>query len=461
MRQSAARNDASLTLIFLTFVLAMSLAFAACSETSSGSGDPDTSSVDVGVDTPPNDVIPEATPGETSLEVEAPTEVVIDGVEVQSPPVADSFVFEKAPWLLNPFGETMTVAWQSDVQLVNTVVAVEGVFEGAEPELRYFFGRSSKMDMAPPDVPGVPLLPVTAPAGYQNRVVVEGLLPGEVYDYRVLNAEGDQGGSFRAAPGLNDSTIIAAYGDSRSDHDAHQRVAEAIAAEAPDLLLHSGDMVNMSSADTWQTFFDIISSTVANAPIIGAIGNHESDLLRAWFFGYFNPPTGFEDGTSTSFAYGPAYVIVVNYLRDPTRAGFLEWLEAELVKAEAYPYRFMIAHGPMHTFSNHAPWLAGAEHIEPLLKAHGVQAVFTGHNHCYEHFLTGDLHHFTLGGGGAPLYGISQHTIPGEEQWLIAEGKFYHYMLLELGPDKGTVTIRQVTPTGVEDFETIVLSPAF
>ncbi len=462
----SARVSRSLRLFpFLLTCLILAFAVAACEE-DTGEQRPGGSSSDALSEAAPQDVVPETSAPEPTPEpipevTAEPVEIVPDLPPEQSAPEPEFFVFEKAPWLLNPIGDGMTVAWQSDVQLVSPMVEVEGLFSDGASEARLFFGRSGPMNMVPPEVPGVSVLPVAAPSGFQNRVAVEGLAAGEVYAYRVRNADGDFAADFRAAPAAEQSYRVAAYGDSRSDHESHQRVMTAMAAEAPDLVLHSGDMVAMSNEETWQTFFDITSSVTSFAPMMGAIGNHEADMLRAWVLELLNPPTGFEDGTNASFVYGSAYIIVITYLRDPTRPGFLEWLEAELVKAQAYPYRFLVSHGPMHTFSNHAPWVAGTEHVEPLLQAYGVQAAFAGHNHCYEHFLVGDLHHFTVGGGGAPLYGISQHPIPGEEQWLVSEGKFFHFMMLEITPEAATATVRRVTPDGVEDFETISLAPAF
>jgi predicted phosphodiesterase len=443
-------------IVVLVLVVA-SASLVACGESSGDSEGEDASVADALVEVGPEEASPEL---EVQPEAEASDEVSIEVIEEVSVPEPEAFAFVKAPWLLNAVGDRVTVAWQSDVVLAAAMVEVEGLFvDSEEPLVRIFTGTSAEMSMEVPEVAGYPTVPVTAPAGFQGRALIEGLRAGEVYAYRVLNADGDVGGSFRAAPGMEQATRIAIYGDSRTNHEDHQRVVEAMNAEAPDLLIHNGDMVHMSNEDNWQTFFDLTSPLTLNTPIVGTIGNHESDMFRSWFLGAFNPPTGFEDGTNYAFAYGPAYIIVVNYLRDPTRAGLLEWLEAELVKAEAYPYRLFVTHGPMHTFSNHAPWTDGAEHIEPLLRQHGVQAVFTGHNHCYEHFLIEGLHHFTLGGGGAPLYGISQHPIPDESDWLVAEGKFFHYMILELEADKATATVRQVDPEGVETFETIEILP--
>jgi len=364
-------------------------------------------------------------------------------------PPAEAFLFVKAPWLLNVGEDHVTVAWESDVQLATPSVVIT---TDAGPRL--VTGTSGPLDLSHGPAVGKP--PVT----FQNRVQLTGLTAGSTVSYVVRNASGDAPGSFRTAPQKTGSAHLVVYGDTRIDEDAHRRVVEAFSAEAPDLLVHTGDLVHVPTEAALQVFFDVLSLVSADVPIVATIGNHETDLFRAWFLGFLEPPEGFEDGTNTAFAYGPAYFVVVNSLRDPSRPGFVDWFKGELTKAEGWPYRFVMFHSPIHTFSNHAPWEKGGEVIEPLLSEYGVTAVLAGHNHCYERFEVAGIPQLTLGGGGAPLYDVESNLVPGEEQFLKADGKFYHYLVLDLTPEAATARVMVVTPDTVEPFDAFTRPPA-
>lgn len=371
-------------------------------------------------------------------------------VPPEATPYTEAFEFVKAPWLLNVREDAVTVAWETDVPLTApTVIVTTAAGE------RVVTGTSGPLDLSQGPLVGKP------PTTFQSRVALTGLEAGAVVSYVVKNAAGDASGTFRTAPPKNASAHLVVYGDTRIDEDAHRRVVEAIAAEAPDLLLHTGDLVHVPTNDALQVFFDVLSLLSADVPLAATLGNHETDLFRGWFLGFLEPPVGFEDGTNTAFAYGPAYVVVVNSLRDPTRDGFAAWFESELTRAQAWPYRFVMFHSPMHTFSNHAPWEEGVEVIEPLLTRHGVTAVFAGHNHCYERFEVDGIPQLTLGGGGAPLYNVETSLVPEEEHLLKADGKFYHYLVLDLTPEAATARVMIVEPENVTEFETFTMAPAF
>ena len=392
---------------------------------------------------------PDTTPPDAVVATD--TNVAPDAAaDVPDLPPADRFEFVKAPWLLNVTEHGVTVAWETDVQQADPTVVVTSTTPA-----RVFHGSSGPLDLSHGPALGTPL------KTFQSRVHLDGLEPGSVVTYVVRNADTERGGTFRTAPGKDAPVHLVVYGDTRIDEDAHRRVVEAFADEAPDVLLHTGDLVHVPTGDALQVFFDVLSIVSGNTPLVATLGNHETDLFRAWFLGFLEPPQGFEDGTNTAFAYGPAYFVIVNYLRDPAREGFVAWFEGELKKAQAWPYRFVMFHGPMHTFSNHAPWEAGLAVIEPLLKTYGVTAVLGGHNHCYEHFEVDGIPQLTLGGGGAPLYEAGESLLPEETDLRKASGKFYHYLVLDLTPERADFRVMLVEPETVTEFESFSRPPAF
>jgi hypothetical protein len=65
----------------------------------------------------------------------------------------------------------------------------------------------------------------------------------------------------------------------------------------------------------------------------------------------------------------------------------------------------------------------------------GVDFVLNGHNHFYQHCLANGLHHFTIGGGGAPLYTPSTGT------YLVKSAQSYCYGVLDAAPNQIKLTV--------------------
>jgi hypothetical protein len=401
----------------------------------------------VAADAAGEDASPQDVAGDASTEPPEVDPQDGDEPEVQEPAVED-FVFLKAPYLVRVHAEGVTVTWHADRPIELPWVRLTDEESGEE---RFVMGAAAPFDMS------LGSLPLAPPEGVLARVPVDGLAPGVRYRYRVESAEQVYEGSLRAAPSRGEPYRFVAFGDNRTNHDDHQRVVSAIVEEAPDLVVNTGDLVDVSSPEAWQLFFDVEADLLRSTPIEATLGNHESEVTRALFLEFVHPEPGFEDGTNTSGAFGDVYLILTSCLRDVEREGYLAWFEAELEAAEAYPYRFVVSHCPMLTYSNHGPWHAGLELLHPLMAAHGVTAFLSGHNHCYEHFELDGVHHFTLGGGGAPLYGVPEASPDPDDQSFVMAKKVFHYMRVDVTDEAATAVIQVVEGDGqVTPLETIV-----
>jgi hypothetical protein len=265
---------------------------------------------------------------------------------------------------------------------------------------------------------GVPRLRFESPAASMHVVRATGLTPGTRYAYTVVAGGGPVGsGHVTTAPAPASSdpgaphTFIV-YGDDRSDDDAHAAVVRAMALVPSDFLVNTGDLVaDGGSAANWTTFFDIERDLLRERPLFSAIGNHElyDDAAGANFSRYF----GFAGVDGALHPYGTVRV-------GPVRLFFLNgddawgdgaerpWIERALASADGEPglvWRFAVVH--------QGPWSAGphgpnprllAARVPELLAAHGVDLVFSGHDHIYERGDAGLLKYVISGGGGAPLY---------------------------------------------------------
>jgi len=251
-----------------------------------------------------------------------------------------------------------------------------------------------------------------------HSIGLAGLAADTDYHYRVsTGAVTGVDHVFTTAPATGADFTFAFYGDSRGGTVVHGAIADRIAGEAPDLVLHGGDLVNQApSHTTWGVeFFDPAAVYLPDQPLLMTPGNHESpfDYAYTWFDDYFPPQVGGE--TYFSAVWGDARFVVLD-TNDPEFTGEVVgvlpvdtdqylWLEAELAGATE-PLLFVLHHHPVYSSGHHAmdhDVVAIQDNLAPLYRTYGVDAVFCSHEHAYERSFDGEVHYLTVGGGGAPL----------------------------------------------------------
>ena len=128
----------------------------------------------------------------------------------------------------------------------------------------------------------------------------------------------------------------------------------------------------------------------ANVEFNAALGNHDDPNQR-----YFKP---FNLGGNRyrTFKKGNVrfFVIDSNYL-DPEQ---VKWLEKELSQSGS-DWKIAYFHHPLYTTARRGPEVELRAVLEPLFVKHGVDVVFTGHEHIYERLQPQKgIYHFTVGG---------------------------------------------------------------
>ena len=267
---------------------------------------------------------------------------------------------------------------------------------------------------------------------------LSGLAPASVYYYQV-DHEGETSplGSFITPVVSGDPFTFVVMGDTRSGHDHHQDIVDSILDNGiPDLLFNTGDLVEEGGKkDQWQTFFEIEEDLLRNCIFGPVFGNHEIGFPALF-------PEFFTTGNTYSYQFGNAVFIVLN-TESPhgpasEQTGFLE---AALQAAQGDPgidFKFVFFHRPgMTTSEKHAPdsWVLKA--FFDLFEEYGVHAVYTGHNHLYEHGIINGVHHIVSGGGGASRYDYIEDYEP--EGWTIVHReKTYHFLEVSVEADQYT-----------------------
>jgi 3',5'-cyclic AMP phosphodiesterase CpdA len=176
---------------------------------------------------------------------------------------------------------------------------------------------------------------------------------------------------------------------------AHQSVVNRIVALAPDFVLHNGDFVEDGSVVAqWTTFFAVEQGLLRQAPLYGALGNHEMNSPN--YFDAFHLPG---NERWYSFDYGDAHIVALemdDYADYGPGNPQYTWLDNDLASTDRQ-WKIVFFHIPPYS-------PAAQSTLVPLLARHGVDIVFNGHDHLYERTVFSDVVYIISGGGGAPLY---------------------------------------------------------
>ena len=301
-------------------------------------------------------------------------------------------------------------------------------------------------------------------------VQIAGLTPKTIYFYAVgttqtVLAGGDSGHRFRTAPLAGDPDaqhlwVIGDCGATSLPLCASPGPATSNAAlvrdgyfawmndATPDLWLMLGDNAYCSGTDAefQMAVFDVYPQelqTVAPWPVIG---NHDaissdSTTQSGPFFDMFSLPAageagGIGSGTEAYFSYnsGDLHVVQLDSADSDTTPGslMLTWLAADLA-ANTRAWTIVDFHHPPYTKGTHNsdnPADSGGimqrmrENVVPILEAHGVDLVLTGHSHGYERTFLIDGHYGTTdtfvpatmlrqGGDGDPFGDGAYNKAPG------------------------------------------------
>ncbi len=265
------------------------------------------------------------------------------------------------------------------------------------------------------------------------------LAPDTIYHYQIASNGQSPGGDnvFRTADLSTQSSFsFVAFGDTRTGHTAHQSVVNRIVALGPDFVLHTGDFVGDGNITSqWSTFFTIEHDLLPQAPLFGALGNHERNSDH--YFAAFHLPN---NERWYSFDYGNAHFIALQldgYAGYTPGSAQYAWLENDLANTDKL-WKIVFFHYPPYSSGSHGSSINVRDALGPLFADYGIDLVFNGHDHDYERSIVGDVIYIVTGGGGAPLRGQG-HANP----YSVYFGSVHHCVSI-------TINDRTLTSVGVE-----------
>ena len=234
-------------------------------------------------------------------------------------------------------------------------------------------------------------------------------------------------------PNGRNSVHFAVIGDSGTGNANQARVAQRMttmrAAFPFDIVLMLGDnLYGGHSARDYRAKFEVPYKALLGAGVkfYASLGNHDdsSEVLYEPFnmngkkYYTFKPP----NGSVRFFALDSTYM-------DKDQ---LAWLDKELAGSGS-DWKIVFFHHPLYSSgAAHGSTESLRRQIEPLFVQHGVDVVFSGHDHFYERIRPQQgIHYFVSGGAGKLRRGNIRKTALTEKGF----DQGYHFMLLEVAAD--------------------------
>ncbi|HEX6238058.1 MAG TPA: metallophosphoesterase [Acidimicrobiales bacterium] len=234
--------------------------------------------------------------------------------------------------------------------------------------------------------------------------VREDLLPGAAPDIELQPRAWEVG---------DDAVRFAVVGDTgtggRNALRVGGQIAEAYRERPFGLLVHTGDLVYYGDlASRYEQvverpFGPLLDAGVAIRPVLG---NHDFDYVATMrLLERLGLP-----GRYYSFRSGP----VEFFMLDSTPPEFggdggdaqLAWLAGRL-EASTARWRVVVVHHPPYSSGHHGSLEAAQRRLVPVLAEHGVDIVFSGHDHHYERTTPQRGVTYVVTGGGAKRTGVS------------------------------------------------------
>ncbi|PLX05372.1 MAG: hypothetical protein C0594_07645, partial [Marinilabiliales bacterium] len=175
---------------------------------------------------------------------------------------------------------------------------------------------------------------------------------------------------------------IVVYGDTRTNHDIHQKVVDAIESVDPVAVFHTGDLVGYGvMAKNWEVFDTITDSMRKKSKFYPALGNHEMESKK--FYNHFDVP---KTGYYSENINGIHFIVLNSNIDVSKESEQYKWLEDDLKSVDdSVLFKIIVMHHPPFSTGKHQPDEKSLrKSIVPLFEKYGVDIVFSGHDHCYE-----------------------------------------------------------------------------
>jgi predicted phosphodiesterase len=233
-------------------------------------------------------------------------------------------------------------------------------------------------------------------------------------------------------PNQPDSLKFAIIGDSGTGSSSQYKIAEKLIASRGkypyEFVLMMGDnLYSGSGAKDYKKKFEEPYKALIDSGVkfYAALGNHDNPDERN-----YKP---FNMGGQRYYTFKPKngvriFALDSNYMDQPQ----LQWLEKEMT-ASASDWKICFFHHPLYSSGGtHGSDVQLRSQLEPVFLKHGVDAVFSGHEHFYERIKPQKgIYYFTSGGAAK----LREGDVGKSELTAKSFDAGYHFMLIEVTKD--------------------------
>jgi hypothetical protein len=259
------------------------------------------------------------------------------------------------------------------------------------------------------------------------------------------------------------------YGDTRfhdpNDTEAanppvRRALVQAIGEVNPAFVCFTGDIVyNGYDGDDWKVWDSETSIwREKKIPIYPALGNHDLHGNEQIALGnYFHRFPELKNSRYYSVRSADLLMLVLDSSQDEISGPQGEWLAGKLDHVPSdVGFVLIMDHHPPYTSSSDGKKFGGGHSarasemaLARMLEARQAQAryrivFFSGHVHNYERHEHGGITYFVSGGGAAHAYPIER----APDDPFQSKEINYHYLLVEVGAQRMTVTMNRLELTG-------------
>lgn len=264
---------------------------------------------------------------------------------------------------------------------------------------------------------------------------VTGLPASTSYQYFVqYDGQDSPMGTFTTAPTGAEPFRFAVNGDNRSDSAGHASVVQATLPFAPDFVLNTGDISDMTN---YTDFFNVEQDLLRNSVIFPAPGNHDVASLYQY---------GFDRPDHYAFRWGNAFFVSISTDADySVGSSQYTWVQQQLAAAKAdATVKWIVAchHYPVYSSgTTHGSTQAVIDSLNGLYKQYAVDLVFTGHEHNYERVEKDGIVYVVSGGGGVGTYPLGS-PVSGHQYGESTR----HVVIIDV--DGGSLDLKAYRPDG-------------
>lgn len=258
---------------------------------------------------------------------------------------------------------------------------------------------------------------------------------------------------FRAGSMPGEPFRFAAFGDTRTGHEIHRAVVDAVVNYDPDFIVHTGDMVEVGGIEgQWDLFFQIERPLLAETPIIPSVGNHDEGA-RGYYRHYFLQDYWSEGRRYYAYDWGHLRIVAVDVAIE-CRQGCAQYDFADRVLRGTHGpevFSMMTLHFPPYSSGYHGSDLGVQVSITELARSHGVELVIAGHDHHYERTKPIDgTTYIVSGSAGAPIREVRPQDFTAEAR------TEPHFVLVDV--ERGAMHLKTINLAG-EIFDRTTLDP--